>query len=324
MLNPATSRARIEEIANAVLYEGYILYPYRASAVKNRQRWNFGVLYPRAYSESLGGTDSWSMQTECLVKAMELPVTFSLRVRFLQLINRSIDGQSSESWQEGVERDVSVRDIDLCEVVSNPIRQSFVFAGGSDRDGNVERRREQIEGVIEVQAKALRDGIFRTHVQVFNTTFLENPNCFSREQALMRSLASAHTILEIKGGEFISLLETPDEYREIAAQCKNVGTWPVLVGEQGERDTMLSSPIILYDYPQIAPESAGALFDGTEIDEILTLRIMTLSDEEKLEMKEVDERARQILERTESMTPEQLMKMHGALRELRSAEPEMP
>ena len=102
--------------------------------------------------------------------------------------------------------------------------------------------------------------------------------------------------------------------------CKNVGTWPVLVGEDGQRDAMLSSPIILYDYPKIAPESPGALFDGTEIDEILSLRIMTLTDQEKLEIGRTDERARQILERTESMPPEQFMKMHGVLRGLRDSQ----
>ena len=109
-------------------------------------------------------------------------------------------------------------------------------------------------------------------------------------------------------------------FRDAAAGCHNVGTWPVLVGEAGERDCMLSSPIILYDYPEIAPESPGDLFDGTEIDEILTLRIMTLTEEEKRAMRGVDERARQILERTETLPVEQLMKMHGAMRSLRSTE----
>ena len=79
---------------------------------------------------------------------------------------------------------------------------------------------------------------------------------------------------------------------------------------------MISSPIILYDYPQIAPESPGPLFDGGEIDEILSLRIMTLSDEEKEQMRQ-DERTREILERTEALTPEQFMKMHGTIRDLR-------
>jgi hypothetical protein len=91
----------------------------------------------------------------------------------------------------------------------------------------------------------------------------------------------------------------------------------VLVGKEGDRDAMLSSPIILYDYPQIAPESPGTLFDGTEIDEILTLRIMTLTDEEKEQMRQGDARAREILERTEALSPEQFMKLHGTIRSLR-------
>jgi hydrogenase maturation protease len=105
--------------------------------------------------------------------------------------------------------------------------------------------------------------------------------------------------------------------QELVADCKNVGAWPVLVGEPGQRDTLLASPIILYDYPQIAPESVGDLFDGTEIDEILSLRIMTLTDEEKREIRESDDRARQILERTDAMPVEQFMKLHGAVRGLR-------
>ena len=133
----------------------------------------------------------------------------------------------------------------------------------------------------------------------------------------MRSLVSAHLLLGVREGEFVSLLDPPESLRDVASKCRNVGTFPVLVGEEGQRDTMLSSPIILYDYPQIAPESAGDLFDGTEIDEILSLRIMTMTDDEKLEMRQSDERARQMLERTETLPVEQLMKLHGVLRGLR-------
>ena len=315
---------RIDEIANAILYEGYILYPYRASAVKNRQRWNFGVLYPRAYSESQHGTDSWSMQTECLVNAENIMPMLNVRIRFLQLIQGSADNKFSHYWQEGAEREVTLRDLPLGALTGAAICEKFSFPAASNRDGIIERKQEQIDGAIEIGAEVLGNALFRIRVQVLNSTPFDDAGETSRDEALMRALASAHTILAIKGGEFISLLEPPDEYREFAAGCKNVGTWPVLIGEQGQRDVMLSSPIILYDYPQIAPESAGALFDGTEIDEILTLRIMALTEEEKLEMKQSDERARQILERTESMTPEQLMKMHGAFRELRRAGREMP
>jgi hypothetical protein len=140
----------------------------------------------------------------------------------------------------------------------------------------------------------------------------------------MRSLVSAHTLLGVYDGEFISLLEPPDDLKDLARSCQNMGTWPVLVGAPGERDTMLSSPIILYDYPQIAPESPGDLFDGTEIDEILALRIMTMTEDEKREMRNTDARARQILERTESLPAEQLRKLHGTLRDMRALKPEMP
>ena len=138
-----------------------------------------------------------------------------------------------------------------------------------------------------------------------------------REDALRYSLLSAHAILHIPGGEFISAIDPPAELQEAARACENRVVWPVLIGEEGARDAMLASPIILYDYPQIAPESAGELFDGTEIDEILALRILTLTDEEKQEMRRGDDRARQILERTESLPPEHMMKLHGVLRGIR-------
>jgi hydrogenase maturation protease len=124
-------------------------------------------------------------------------------------------------------------------------------------------------------------------------------------------------VLGVQDGKFFSSLSPPDSISDLAADCRNIGTWPVLVGLEGQADTMLSSPIILYDYPQIAPESAGDLFDGTEIDEILSLRIMTLTDDEKREMSQSDERARQMLERTETMPVEHWMKLHGVLRGLR-------
>jgi hypothetical protein len=131
---------------------------------------------------------------------------------------------------------------------------------------------------------------------------------------LLRALVSTHTILGVGDGAFVSLLDPPAPWAEAAAACRNIGTWPVLVGAEGDRDTMLSSPIILYDYPQVAPESPGDLFDGTEIDEILTLRILTLTDDEKRAMAAVDERARALLTRTEGLSGEELWRLHGAAR----------
>ena len=81
--------AMVDGIVKAVLYEGYMLYPYRPSAVKNRQRFNFGVVYPRAYSEAQGGTDACMMQTECLVQGDE-DAECVVSVRFLRMVARSI------------------------------------------------------------------------------------------------------------------------------------------------------------------------------------------------------------------------------------------
>src|ERR1700678_3111477 len=79
----------VEKIAEAVLYEGYMLYPYRASAVKNQHRWNFGVLCPRSYSEQQEGSDAWMMQTECLLE-VDPSTRLSVEVRFLQIVARAI------------------------------------------------------------------------------------------------------------------------------------------------------------------------------------------------------------------------------------------
>jgi hydrogenase maturation protease len=190
--------------------------------------------------------------------------------------------------------------------------------------GVIIRTQQEIFGVIELQVEALStqhsalstQHLFKLTVRVKNLTALENANEHSRDDALLHSLVSTHTILSATGGEFVSLLEPPDELRQIVAACRNTGTYPVLAGTEGERDCMLSSPIILYDYPQIAAESAGELFDGAEIDEILTLRIMTMTDEEKHEMRGIDDRVRKILERTETMSEEQLLKMHGSFKGL--------
>jgi len=271
----------VDDIANAVLYEGYLLYPYRASAIKNKQRWNFGVLYPREYAEKQSGADAWTMQTECLAIANST-ATLEVRVRFLHLIAEG-----------ATERELDLPPLRLSDLVAHPIRRTY------------------IEAAVELEATQMADGVLRIRTTILNTSSHASS---TRDDALQHSLVSTHTILNIQGGEFVSLLEPPEHLRDLASACQNLGAWPVLVGEQGQRDTMLSSPIILYDYPQIAPESPGALFDGTEIDEILSLRIMTLTDEEKLEIAAGDERARQILERTECMPHEQFMKMHGVLK----------
>lgn len=301
----------VEKIANAVLYEGYILYPYRPSSVKNQQRFNFGVLYPRAYCELQSGAEAWEMRTECLVEGAP-STTVEVKVRFLQMAER-------ESWQEGKERDATIPPATLESLVEQPHRREFLMMSGEDAEGRV---CETIHGELELRAVHCEDAeAFKVTAQIRNLVDLEAAAGLTRDAVLLRSMISVHSILHVTGGEFISLLDPPERFQSAAAFCRNSGTWPVLAGEEGQRDLVLASPIILYDYPQIAPESAGDLCDATEIDEILALRILTMTDAEKLEMRTSDDRARRILERTEALPPEHFQKLHGALRSLKPAPP---
>jgi len=344
--------ALVDGIVKAVLYEGYMLFPYRPSAVKNQQRFNFGVVYPRVYSEAQGGTDAWAMQTQCLVQG-NAETQCVVQVRFLRMVDRSIGklrgpcrelsslieadiakvermelkGEIYQPWQEAVEEDIEVTEVNLSALTLQPMQWPFRLSAKQEREplvdehggivGIIQRDKSNIAGLIELTAELVAPSLFKLAARILNTSRIEGSNPIGRDAVLARALVSAHTILEARGGEFVSLVDPPEECREFAAACQNIGTWPVLVGEDGQRDTMLSSPIILYDYPQIAPESPGDLFDGAEIDEILSLRILTMTDEEKQEMRSSDDRTRKILERTESMPDEQFKKLHGALRGLR-------
>ncbi|MDQ6911969.1 MAG: hypothetical protein M3119_00845 [Verrucomicrobiota bacterium] len=338
----------LEKIVTAVLYEGYILYPYRASSKKNRQRFTFGRVYPEEYSIAQKGREPCSMQTEVLVRAQSPECALNISVRFLhpmlrevgvldepvgelpktgepkfRMVNETLVGEKlCQSWQESIERVVELQPLALRGATSSS--SEFRFDSSRElepiRDGEQVtavfiRRQESLSGIVETSVTEIDDKVSRVTIRIVNKTPVPAAEMENQDAVVMRSFASTHTVLHVTGGEFISLLEPPAEYTEAAAASKNINTWPVLVGEKKEEtDTMLSSPIILYDYPQIAPESAGDLFDSGEIDEILTLRIMTMTDEEKREMRSGDEHARRILERTEMLPEDHLLKMHGAMR----------
>lgn len=341
-----------KQVADSVLYEGYLLYPYRASAVKNRQRFNFGVLLPPEYAEAQTGNDASSMQTECLLEG-ENP-RLDVRLRFLQVIVRQaarisnpaqgdsgspetryeivpeivIDGEVFPTWQEAIEREVKALDCSMTDLAreplvvewnSPPMNETETLRDAAGRPAGVLiRRRERVDCTLHVKAVWLDERLWRVTVEVANHSVCD-AQC-AREEALPHSLVAAHTILAARQGLFASLLDPPESLKSESAACRNVGTWPVLLGSEGERDWMLSSPIILYDYPQIAAESAGNFFDGTEIDEMLALRVMTLTDDEKREMRNVDRLARELLERTESLPQEHLLKLHGTIRGLKPAD----
>jgi hypothetical protein len=317
----------VRQIADAVLYEGYILWPYRRSALKNRRRWTFGGVYPPAHSER-HPDDRASMQTQCLVEG-GAQATVDVSVRFLHVVRRqalrggepvdelTVAGERHLSWDEAVEREVTARGLPLGELAS-PRRVPVDIGAGSELEALAEgaavaRIWEGLAGEIEISALELRSALHRLTVRVANATPFDGE---AREEALERTFCSTHTVIHADDAELISMTDPPEELRAEAEACANEGTWPVLVGEPGDRHTMLSSPIILEDNPRIAPESPGDLFDGGEIDQLLTLNILSLTDEEKEEMRASDPRAREILERTESLSEAELMALHGTIREL--------
>jgi hypothetical protein len=293
-----------ELLARAVLYEGYILYPYRPSALKNRHRFTPGGLAPKAVAETCG--EPWFLRTELLVTGDE-ETELSVQVRFLHPLTRTAGGPLR---QEAIEREMRVPVVRLGELVT---ARAIDFAFPASQ--SAERVQQALEATVDLFVVKLTQSVFRVTVRVGNRT--PCASTADRDKVALRTLNAAHVALHVRGGALVSLTDPPAELREAANHCHNEGVWPVLVGEPGSRDSMLASPIILPDYPQIAPESAGDFFDGTEIDEMLALRVLTLTDAEKCEVA-TDPRARAILERVESFPEERMRQLHGATRSPRA------
>ena len=333
------------KVGDAVLYEGYVLYPYRASAAKNQVRWQFGVVAPKAWCEA-GGPESWWQQTQCLLEADD-DCVLHMRLRFLHVQLKTVeaagaggftpvetltvDGATYITWEEAVEHQV---DLDLpvamllvrpetipVDVDATDLAPELINDAGGTVAARVRRRREPLRALVTVSAERL-DGPFGT---VRFTVRTENHTPFDgspdvRKDAMRHCLVACHTLLGLMpegAGRFISLLEPPEWARPAVAGCTNDQTFPVLIGDPDRCDVMLSSPITLYDWPQVAPESPGDLFDATEIDEILILRTMTLTDEEKAEARATDPKAAAIIDRVDGLPPEIMDRLHGAVRYLR-------
>jgi hypothetical protein len=231
-----------------------------------------------------------------------------------------------QSWQEASEREVAVDTLNVGRLAQSLVTHPFSFAGSEEieplrnEDGKIAavliRRQKPLAGVVEVMADEVSPDLFRIGVRVINRSHIPRQD-MARDAAQLYSLASTHTILNAENGAWVSSIDPPEGFKTFAAELRNIGSWPVLVGQEPQRDTMLASPIILYDYPQIAPESPGNLFDSTEIDEILSLRIMTLTDDEKQAVAGSDERAAKILQRTDELACARMASLHGTVRGLR-------
>jgi hypothetical protein len=330
------------KVADAVLYEGYLLYPYRRSAQKNRTRFQFGVLMPPPYG-CVDEHEPSASQTECLVECPP-DAEIDIGLRFLHLQRRtaqrihpdtseatdtgtlSVDGTEYSSFDEAVERELHLR-ARIAELLDRgtelrfdvpQVQQAEELTGRDGAPaGRLVRRCEALAGAIVARAERTAGpyGALRLHVRVENRASPQVPLA-SRDDGLKYSLIAAHLLVAVTGGTFLSMTDPPEWAAAEVARCENIGTWPVLAGPADCRDLMLSSPVILYDHPEVAPESAGDLFDATEIDEILTLRTLALTDAERQEARATDPRAADLIDRLDGLPAEMLERMHGAIRYL--------
>ncbi|MFJ8584284.1 hypothetical protein ACIRD2_06450 [Streptomyces sp. NPDC093595] len=330
------------QVADAVLFEGYVLYPYRASAAKNRLRWQFGVLVPPAWTAR---TEEHDFQHTELLMEPRRGATLAVEVRFLHTQRRTVqrvcpdgtfetvgelrlDDQVIVPWDEGHEQAVRLT-VPVDTLAGEGVVVPFSRPAAEETEpvpdstgrvvGRLVRRREEVTGALRLSASEL-EGPYRTHrlsLVVENTSDWTPDGDADRDAALPRSLVASHALLCLDSGRFLSMTDPPEWARGATAACRNLHTWPVLAGEPGRGDLVLSSPIILEDHPAIAPESPGALYDATEIDEILALRTAALTDEEKREARGTDARAAAVIELADTMPPEVLERLHGAVRGLR-------
>jgi hypothetical protein len=309
-VNFAAARA----VADAVMYEGYILYPYRASAAKNQSRWQFGVVMSPGYAAAEESERSFA-QTECVFEH-GAQTTVVVLIRFLQVQRRTSDGSR---WDEAVEHELVIR-VDFARLLDGGHVTEFEIPAGEEREGDVVRRREKLTASVLALATPLPGpwGAARLRVRVDNRTApAAEPR--TRDEALPTALVAAHMIIGLGGGAFISMTDSPEWASAEVQACENIGCWPVLAGADGGREVMLSTPIILYDHPELAPESPGDLYDGTEIDEILSLRTLALSDAEKQEARATDPRAAALIDRVEALGADDFSRMHGTIRSPRAA-----
>ncbi|WP_235900414.1 hypothetical protein [Lolliginicoccus suaedae] len=326
------SLARARAVADAVLYEGYLLYPYRADSRKNQARWQFGVLGPPGAAEASTGEDS-RLATELLLRGGSV---LRVTLRFLQLQRRDVeeprDGHYETvpeawvgdrryvSWDEAIAHEIDL-EWDLSETlgqVERPVHDVSIDGGEDIETLGPECRLRRTRWPLRAKAILRRfpavDGTSTLALEIRNTS-AEPSGPDPRADAIRHSLLGAHLIVTTPDGEFESLLEPRPDAEDAARARTHHRCFPVLAGAPGERRIMLVSPIILYDYPEIAGESTGPMFDATEIDEILTLRVMAMTDAEKELARATDPLAAGIIDRADGSTAESLAALHGTFRD---------
>lgn len=342
--------ADVRSVADAILYEGYLLYPYRQSSPKNRVRWQFGVLTPRSWIDEqcvpdpgvAGAAESWFQQVHFLA---EVPAGahLSLRLRCLHLQRKECfaiganghcepvaelsDGTTSHmSFDEAQEFEAEV-ELPFADLLAGqqelPVtlpgerRTEAVTSPAGTPIGHIVRTSSPVQArlLLSLEPAEAPFPLLRIAVRVENCVD-DAAAGQSRAHILRRSLIATHLLVGLDAGKFLSHLDPPAWAATAVSGCVNRHIFPVLAGADNGDDVMLASPIILYDHPKVAPESPGDLHDAVEIDEILSLRTLAMTDGEKAEARATDPRAAEIVDRVETMPPEMMAKLHGAIRDL--------
>ncbi len=300
----------VRQIAQAVLYEGYLLWPYRRSAPKNRHRFTIGGLYPEIYAAH--SADRARARFSVLVEGRA--PSFDLEVRFLHLVRRQAyrDGRPVDALTVGETRhlswDEAAEDV-VALGAPLPIDVAIVREARCDEEplgpaAALRRTRERLEGRVTANAVRAGDDVLRLTVDVANESRWDG---LQRDEALRRTFAAAHVVVRVRDGAFVSPLDDPDRLvRGLVAGARR---------RSRRARRRARGPVILGDYPAVAPESPGDLFDGGEIDELLIHNIRALTDEEQREMRDTDARAREILERSLALDPDRLRLLHGTFRD---------
>jgi hypothetical protein len=328
------------QVADAVLYEGYLLYPYRATSAKNQVRWQFGILGP-AGAAAAGVGEEPSMSAEVVVESHP-GATIDMYVRFLQVQARVVQRRTHDGWEavdelvvdgtrwiafhEAVAREIPLLDVPLDEVADGKALHVSVPSGEDIEElredgrlvGRLVRSRWALDGTLIVTSRPATDPrLILLGVRMDNRTTWapgDVPGWTPRDVAARYSFVGAHLLMSAAGTRFVSLLDGPAWAEADTSTCAQHRCWPVMVADDDGVDAVLVSPIVLGDYPTIAPESAGDLFDATEIDEILTLRVMTMTEQEKADARGTDPRAAAILARCDAMGADAMARLHGARR----------
>ncbi len=281
---------RLEQLVDSLLYEGYSLYPYTPGATKNSTPTPFGIVYPPVYAATLDSTFD-HCELRCVVQVPPDGV-LSAEVRFLA--------------PAGERHEAQARDVKLSGTMAGALAE-----GPAEKQASVEcEGAPPLNVALSLSAKPLGAGEYEVVFRVENRTQVRSG--LDRAGALGRSLLSAHPIVKVIGGRFISPLER---------ECRSVNTFPILATP--EDDAIVGATIVLPEHPQIAPESRGGLFDSTEIEEALLLHVHALSDGEREEIERSDPAVAEMVARAAASTPEDIIALHGrvTLRDPQTDEP---